>query len=101
MTYDEFFEKLPRDGWQLIGSAIRREPNECPISAVAGSSSVRWWKFTESLGIDYGMGERIAVTADGRSSLRQYDPALRARLLAHCGLKEHPMTTTDLNGREK
>ena len=88
MTLDEFFEKLPNDGWALLEGRIRNGLCECPIECVAG---VGPWNFSKGAAVlNLGYPERwaIIVAADNQRGQREYDPALRARLLAHCGLKE-------------
>lgn len=92
MTLDQFFEKLPRDGWRLDldeGPAyIVREGAEltCPICYIAGRqgwSAVH--EAADAIGLNYIDRVEIIRAADGRKNC---DPALRARLLEHCGLTE-------------
>lgn len=79
MTLDEFFAKLPREGWRIsFAGEIRsiKKPVICPYLAVSGS-------FPEG-------GTKIYLAADKTPG---HEPALRARLLAHCGLEEPGGTT--------
>ena len=87
MGIDEFFEKLPRDGWRLLShygkQRIRREQC-CPLEVAAktGPNSV-----PEAAAILQAGSIQMAVM-DAADEYKGHDPALRARLLAHCNLTE-------------
>lgn len=94
MTLDEFFEKLPKTGWHFMDSAefgklrIRLGAGcQCPLEAVAivDAGSVSICRLVEGIGLSFEDGKRIVYAADNWIG---HDPALRARLLAHCGLEE-------------
>jgi hypothetical protein len=86
MTLDEFFEKLPRDGWAITPIGTIRRGLECPIIAVADDDYTcdQWPSAADSIGLEFDDSHEIACASDGD----ECDPALRARLLAHCGLTE-------------
>lgn len=95
MTLEEFFAKLPRDGWRItpVGHLRRGDHRQitscCPITAVhpASPSAGEWKLAAWELGLDIELAQDIVDAADKHKSIR-YAPALRARLLAHCGLDE-------------
>lgn len=93
MTLDEFFEKLPKDGWIATGRTIRSRHESlgpafmhCPISRVAGSgfSDQNPMGAGRTIGLPEKLRRKIIHAADARGR----DYPLRARLLKHCGLTE-------------
>ncbi len=95
MTIDDFFEKLPKDGWQLQSNCwIRRHESpikcECPVSSLAGLSDHQWRTAAALLGLTRTDASDLVDAADRFESSRYplYGKPLRARLLAHCGLTE-------------
>jgi len=89
MTLDEFFEKLPHDGWELTaGGLIRFEVEICPVCRVCNEEfgtnfDSRWITAGKRLGMFRHVADAIQLAADGWPD---HDPSLRARLLSHCGL---------------
>lgn len=88
MTLDQFFELLPREGWRLVANRFHPEAMlirsiaalcQCPLQRIAGSIN----KGIGMLGSDVAWA--IINAADG---VEYADPALRARLLKHCGVEE-------------
>ncbi len=97
MGIDEFFEKLPRDGWKLDGRYIVRKRrlhwrNVCPISCLVKPMrpSNEWDFAAKDLGLPDELAKDIVDAADNNPTLRYKERILplRARLLAHCGLQE-------------
>lgn len=97
MTLDEFFERLPRDGWGLWGCGIRRlSPDgleeQCPVTAAccSGVFSVGDYLLAaEPAGLPAGLAEEIAAAADRQlSACPPEQKRIRLRLLEHCGLRE-------------
>ena len=97
MTLDEFFERLPKDGWWMSNEgAIRRGNNgqwdesvcECPVSSILGKPTNQYMSVATSAGISRPMAANIATAADGDFWADEKMDELRARLVAHCGLKE-------------
>lgn len=100
MTYAAFLDKLrqtPRE-WTLVNldgqACIRRGTNRgqptyaCPICAVAGTSGWIYWRDdARKLGLRTHSAESIVQAADDRPS---HDRAIRADLLAACGLSALP-----------
>ena len=99
MTIDEFFDVLPRDGWELCGNLIRRFGCDCCDCPLTAAAATKGWNppnpredrtrqiqsAGESLQLSLSTITAIASSADtGRFS----HPAIRARLLDHCGLTE-------------
>lgn len=87
MTLDEFFERLPRDGWAIgpVDCISRSQDGvTCPIYAACGeigfADPIRKGM---NLGLSAADATRLVHAVD---ALYDYDPALRARLLAHCQL---------------
>ena len=89
MTIDELIARLPRDGWRLVQSTIRRRVEcECPLAFVANrecspDSLVGGYRGTHLLGMTWQDAIEVIDAADNATG---HDPALRARLLAACGL---------------
>lgn len=96
MTIEEFFEKLPRDGWKLDGHYIVRHRriggyNVCPIASLARlrMTSGKWQEAAIEIGLSRGVAKDIITAADyGNAHLSKKHQKLRARLLEHCGLVE-------------
>ncbi len=84
MTIDQFFEKLPRDGWEIRNGVIRRGLC-CPVTAAheAQFSACGWPDAAEELGLEYPVAQDIVAAADDEDARLR---PLRARLLDHCGL---------------
>ncbi len=84
MELDEFFEKLPRNGWRLDEcSAIRRidDLTCCPMLSIAKHREFGPYQKT-TVGLSWRPIWQAADNAPG------HNKRLRTRLLAHCGLKE-------------
>lgn len=86
MTLDEFIAELentPRT-WRLNGGAIRSGLC-CPITGTERRrlSSDNWRRIGLALHLDFGTVRKIVHAADNDPG---HDRALRARLLAACGL---------------
>lgn len=77
MTLDEFFEKLPRDGWRLFDGReiVRANDNGC----------CPWLWVSRNHDDQYQEARAVWDAADKKPG---HDKKLRARLLAHCGLTE-------------
>lgn len=77
MTLDEFFEKLPRDGWMLNGEMeirCRDDADCCP------------WLRVNRTGAIPGGTSWTPLVWHAADNDKGHDKALRARLLEHCGL---------------
>ncbi len=87
MTLDEFFEKLPRDNWFSGYGGRPTRGHCCPVTAIdpAQPTPGNWVDVAKRWHLDTHLAGEIVKAAD---SIRGHDPALRARLLAHCGLTE-------------
>lgn len=86
MTISAFIEGLPQTGWHLRNGYIRAVfGDQCPIS---NGTPYRSWQYKAAaklIGLSTEDAESVAFAAD---KCIGHDPALRARLLEHCGLKE-------------
>jgi len=96
MTIDEFFERLPRDGWVGITAdnvSVRDRNKYCAIWVVYAEDFLdddcEWPIDVFAAGEEMGLAEETALqivrAADNSPG---HDPALRARLLEHCQLTE-------------
>lgn len=85
-----FIANLPREGWALRGSKRRlRHGNCCPLTVATNQATQYWRECFRSHGLTGDEAEWIVIASDrGSSGADNYDPALRATLLAHCGLTE-------------
>jgi hypothetical protein len=93
VTDDELIAKIPKDGWvKRNGSSIRRLgafSSRCPLTSITGMFYLHeCLQAGVKIGLTVLEAQRVVVTADGYRWHSQYDPDLRAKLLAHCGLKE-------------
>ncbi len=85
ISMDEFFSLIPREGWKLTthGNVIfDNERGECPMLYVR---DVLGHRVRLDMDENPEGWEQFYRAADNDSN---HDPALRARLLAHCGLAE-------------
>lgn len=100
MTLDQFFERLPKDGWGICGGGIllrRKRDFACPVVAVCRKVHPEYTTDDEEhLGAGARLGLResvclnIACAADNELDDKPSLKRLRRRLLAHCGLTETP-----------
>lgn len=100
MTLDEFFERLrqtPRDWRVTERGGIRRgngdfmDEQQCPISSLADRPVIDWGIAFRELQLDGDLSMRILDSADcdgHNEGYRWFDPALRAKLLDRCGLRD-------------
>lgn len=92
MTLNEFLEKLPPDGWYLRSD----ETHDMEIERTDSPGICPWlYVYYQCRPLDPefsvdGGGLKIWKAADNSEG---HDPALRARLLAKCGLREEGGTS--------
>ena len=93
MTLNQFLAELsktPRD-WHLSykWNAIRRGGPFgsacCPITSLSGVSADDWQTEAKCMGLDGNDAYEVMRAADNEAG---FNPALRSRLLAACGIKE-------------
>lgn len=90
MSLDEFFERLPKDGWVLgARGQVRTENNCCPVEVCAGLTKP--YHFAEASSI-LGIGDPdvlgIAKAADNDEG---HDPALRGPTVGALRINGDPL----------
>lgn len=87
MKLREFFERLPKDGWEFTQHGIRDDQGRCPVCAACGVWFVAYIPAAKESGLPIRLAERIAYAADGQLRTPS-DARIRRLLLKHCGLTE-------------
>lgn len=95
MRLKEFFQRLPKDGWEfLVGDTIIRNYSrgkcECPITASCDTPRADHWVAVaaQELGLSRDLSSRIIDAADGKTLWRPTIRRIRRLLLSHCNLSE-------------
>lgn len=93
MSYEEFYELLPLDGWSVDERGrIRRyvdgeDRSQCPITAAAGIPGyIALAEAADKLGLEWGYMDQIVWAADQPG--RPESEGIRRQLLARLGLQE-------------
>lgn len=85
MTISAFIEGLPRHGWRLEDDLRIRCDGQCPVVCGTRFGNYSWQRAAMQIELAQNDAAAIVSAADGYVN---HDPALRSRLLEHCGLKE-------------
>ena len=102
MTLDEFFEVLPKDGWEFAldihgERVVVRRKACCPIVAASRALTNNFVadnRVAVSVGLSMGLAKPdcvaiIRAADNGPRWARGFSALLRQRLLEHCGLTEN------------